>query len=100
MKEKNQANYYQPQHQPKVLHHIMDNNTYFPIKLSDSQSYIKQDVSKKGCLCVISESILAYIEDIYRCHIPLTVSNDIPGSDIQLGTSDDDKVFLLVFCDS
>ena len=30
--------------------------------------------------------------------MPLTVSNDVPCSDIQLGTSDDDKVCLFGFC--
>ena len=48
MKETNQSNNYQPQHQPKDFQLRMDNNPAWLEKLSDSKSNIKQDARKRG----------------------------------------------------
>ena len=56
-------------------------------------------MSKKCHLCVILASILADSESIHLKHTPLKISNDITGSEIKIGTSDDDEAWLLVFCD-
>ena len=92
MNEKKQSNKYQPQHQPKYLQSIMDKNPDW--KISDSEYDLKQDIRKKGHLCVISESILADSEVISRWCITLTVSNDLSDSEIRLGTNYYDKTHL------
>ena len=35
--------------------------------------------------------MLSDIEPLSQCRIPLTVSNDIPGSEIRLGYNDDEE---------
>ena len=52
----------------------MDNTPDWP-KISDSESDLKQDSTKKGRLCVISESILAASEAMSQRRTTLTVNN-------------------------
>ena len=76
----------------------MDTNTSRKRKQSERKLYLKQGMSKKCHLCVILASILADSEAIHLEHTPLKISNDIPGSEIKISTSDDDEAWLLVFC--
>ena len=69
-------------------------------KLSDRESYLKQDVSKKGLLCVISEIILAESEVLSQLCIPLIVYSSLPVSFIQIGINIYYKPCLLGFWDS
>ena len=64
-------------------------------KLSYSESNIKQYVRKMVRSCVTSEIILADSEALSQHCMVLTVSNVLPGSDVQLGTNDYEKSFLL-----
>ena len=68
----------------------MDNTSAWMKKLSDRDPHIKQDVRKKGLLCVSSASIISASEVLSQCRMPLTVYNSLPGSHILIGTNDDD----------
>ena len=78
----------------------MDNTTSWPKEWSESESDLKQDVSKKDCLCIISEIIPADSEELYKWHMPLKVSTYIPVSNIIIVTSDDYEAWLLELWDS
>ena len=65
-----------------------------------SESDLKQYVSKKGRLCLISESILVASEVFSQLRMPLTLYNAFPESNIRLGTNDDYKAYILGFWDS
>ena len=65
--------------------------------LSEVESDIKQDVSKKGPVCEISSSVLVASEALSQRRMQLTVPNALPGYDVWLGNNDDDKSFLIVF---
>ena len=64
---------------------------------SESDYDLKEDVRKKGRLCLILSIILAASEAMYQRHILLTLSTAILGSKIQLGANDYDKDCLVCF---
>ena len=97
MKGGNWANHYQPQQQLKGFHFRMYNTPGCLGEWSESEYDLKQDVSKKGRLYVISASILASSEAFSQQRMSLTVYNSLPGSYIKIGTNYYEKSCLLGF---